>query len=200
MPNTQRARDLRQKQTWAERLMWSWLRDRRYSAYKFRRGFSIGIYFLDFYCREASLSIELDGGQHGFPAQRARDIERTKFLTSMGIKELRFWNGQLRREKQYVRDVIFSALQERAPVAGVHESGHRGGKEGLVIWLARSMNREESFLRKNGLLALTPTLSPGERETALLVLRSLCRCAPHIEGEASPPRVNNLCQNTIILY
>ena len=33
----------------------------------------------------------------------------------MGIKEIRFWNGQLRREKQFVRDVIFNALQERAP-------------------------------------------------------------------------------------
>ena len=86
MPNTERARTLRQKQTWAEKLMWSWLRDRRFSAYKFRRNFPIGNYFLDFYCREASLSIELDGGQHSFPNQQARDAERTKFLASMSIK------------------------------------------------------------------------------------------------------------------
>jgi len=115
MPNTERARTLRKKPTWAEKMMWSWLRDRRFSAYKFRRGFPIGKYFLDFYCREASLSVELDGGQHGFPDQQAHDAERTKFIASMGIKELRFWNGQLRREKQFVRDVIFNALQERVP-------------------------------------------------------------------------------------
>ena len=95
--------------------MWSWLRDRRFSAYKFRRNHPCGIYFLDFYCREASLSIELDGGQHGHPGQQAHDAERTKFLASLGIKELRFWNSQLRREKQSVRDAIFKALQERAP-------------------------------------------------------------------------------------
>src|SRR5436190_2019819 len=89
---------LRFGEKWVERLMWSWLRDRRFSAYKFRRDHPCGIYFLDFYCREASLSIELDGGQHGYPGQRTHDVERTKFLTSMGIKELRFWNGQLRRE------------------------------------------------------------------------------------------------------
>lgn len=115
MPNTERARALRKKQTWAEKTMWSWLRDRRFCAYKFRRNHPCGIYFLDFYCIEASLSIELNGGQHSFPNQQAHDAERTKFLTSMGIKELRFWNGQLRREKQFVRDVVFNALQERAP-------------------------------------------------------------------------------------
>ena len=116
MPNTERARTLRKKPTWAEKLMWNWLRDRRFSAYKFRRSYPCGIYYLDFFCQEASLSIELDGGQHGFPDQQAHDAERTKFLASMGIKELRFWNGQLRREKQFVRDVIFNALQERAPL------------------------------------------------------------------------------------
>ena len=115
MPNTERARALRRKPTWAERLMWSWLRDRRFSAYKFRRNHPCGIYFLDFYCREASLSIELDGGQHGFPDHQAHDAERTTFLASMVIKELRFWNGQLQREKQFVRGVIFNALQEHAP-------------------------------------------------------------------------------------
>jgi very-short-patch-repair endonuclease len=115
MPKTERARALRKKQTWAEKTMWSWLRDRRFSSYKFRRNHPCGIYYLDFYCMAASLSIELDGGHHGHPGQQAHDVERTKFLTSMGIKELRFWNGQLQREKQLVRDVIFNTLQERAP-------------------------------------------------------------------------------------
>ena len=115
MPNTERARALRKKPTWAEKLMWTWLRDRRFSAYKFRRSFPIGKYFLDFYCREASLSIELDGGQHGLPDQQAHDAERTKFLTSMGIKELRFWNSRLRRDKQAIRDMIFRELQAQAP-------------------------------------------------------------------------------------
>ncbi len=115
MPDIARARALRKKPTWAEKLVWSWLRDRRFSAYKFRRNHPVGKYFLDFYCREASLSIELDGGQHGFPDQQAHDAERTKFLASLGIKELRFWNSRLRREKQAIRDTIFRELQARAP-------------------------------------------------------------------------------------
>ncbi len=115
MPDVERARALRQKQTWAEKLMWNWLRDRRFSAYKFRRGHPVGKYFLDFYCLEANLSIELDGGQHGHPSQQAHDTERTHFLASLGIKELRFWNSRLRREKQSIRDTIFRELQARAP-------------------------------------------------------------------------------------
>jgi very-short-patch-repair endonuclease len=115
MPDIARARTLRKRPTWAEKLLWRWLRDRRFSAYKFRRQHPVGDYFLDFFCEEARLSIELDGFQHGHPARQVRDAERTKFLATLGIKELRFWNGRLRREPQVVRDTIFQALQERAP-------------------------------------------------------------------------------------
>ena len=115
MANIERARDLRQKRTWAQRLVWSWLRDRRFSTYKFRREHPAGKYFLDFFCEEARLSIELDGRGHGFPEQRAHDEERTRFLATLGIKELRFWNSRLRPEKQWIRDTIFRELQARAP-------------------------------------------------------------------------------------
>ena len=115
MPDIERARTLRKKPTWAEKLMWGWLRDRQFSAYKFRRGHPCGIYFLDFFCIEANLSVELDGGQHGLPDQQAHDAARTKFLASLGIKELRFWNSRLRRNQQAIRDTIFHELQLRAP-------------------------------------------------------------------------------------
>ena len=115
MPDIQRARALRGKSTWAEKIMWRWLRDRRFSAYKFRRQHPTGIYTLDFFCEEARLDIELDGSGHGYPLQQARDAEREKYLATLGIKTLRFWNHQLRRERQFVRDVIFRALQDRAP-------------------------------------------------------------------------------------
>lgn len=115
MAETQRARQLRQTETWAEKLMWRWLRDRRFSRYKFRRQHPIGNYYLDFFCEEAELNIELDGSQHGFPDQRKHDLDREKFLQSLGIKTLRFWNSQLRRNTQGIRDTIFEELQQRAP-------------------------------------------------------------------------------------
>jgi very-short-patch-repair endonuclease len=106
---------LRKQETWAERLVWGWLRDRRFSAYKFRRQHRFGPYILDFFCVEACLNIELDGGGHGFPQQRQADAERDGWLKARGVKILRFWNSRLRREKESIRDAIWRALQERAP-------------------------------------------------------------------------------------
>ena len=114
MGDIERARQLRKAETWAEKLMWRWLRDRRFSGYKFRRQHPLGGYYLDFYCEEAALNVELDGSQHGFPDQRENDVEREKFLQSHGIKTLRFWNSHLRRNAQSIRDMIFNELQARA--------------------------------------------------------------------------------------
>ncbi len=108
------ARTLRKNDTWAEKLLWTWLRDRRFSEYKFRRQYPAGLYILDFFCVEADVNIELDGSQHGFPGQRTLDAERDAWLEARGIKVLRFWNSRLRREKQFIRDVIWRTLQERA--------------------------------------------------------------------------------------
>ena len=110
-----RARSFRKRETWAEKLVWRWLRDRRFNGYKFRRQHPLGKYSLDFFCEEAELNIELDGSQHGFPDQQRHDTEREAFLKSRGIKTLRFWNSGLRKNAQSIRDTIFNELQKRAP-------------------------------------------------------------------------------------
>src|SRR5947207_10217022 len=108
------ARMMRKHDTWAEKLLWSWLRDRRFSEYKFRRQHPFGPYILDFFCLEAQLDIELDGFKHGVPGDAARDAERDKWVEARGVKVMRVWNSRLRREKQSVRNTIWSLLQERA--------------------------------------------------------------------------------------
>jgi len=95
--------------------MWSWLRDHRFADYKFRRQHPIGPYVLDFFCNEAMLNIEVDGFQHGTPCHSNTDVERDAFLESQGIKVLRFWNSQLKRDKEVIRNTIWRTLQERAP-------------------------------------------------------------------------------------
>ena len=109
------ARKLRKADTWAEKLLWRWLRDRRFSAYKFRRQQPMGVHTLDFYCPEAKVNIELDGSQHGHPEHLQADAERDAWLAERGIKVMRFWNARLRREKDVVRGAIWQALQDRAP-------------------------------------------------------------------------------------
>src|SRR6266498_1952884 len=101
---TRVARMMRKHDTWAEKLMWSWLRDRRFSGYKFRRQHPFGAYILDFFCWEARVNIELDGFRHGFPMERTIDAKRDEWLETRGIKVLRFWNSRLRRERREIRD------------------------------------------------------------------------------------------------
>jgi very-short-patch-repair endonuclease len=115
MASAVHARRLRKKETWSEKLVWRWLRDRRFNGYKFRRQHPIGDYCLDFFCEEAELAIELDGRQHGYPDTQVHDAERERFLKSRGIKTLRFWNSQLRRNSREIRETIFHEVQKRAP-------------------------------------------------------------------------------------
>jgi len=100
----ERARALRVRQTDAERLLWSRLRNRQFAGYKFRRQEVIGIYIADFVCLEAKLIIELDGGQHN--EQIDYDAERSGYLIRLGFKVLRFWNNDVLQNTDAVLEHI----------------------------------------------------------------------------------------------
>ena len=95
IPRTPRARELRQTQTSYESLVWQLLRNRRFLNLKFRRQRPFGRYFLDFFCEELNLVIELDGVQHFEEKNVAHDTERTKFLESRGLTVVRIRNEEL---------------------------------------------------------------------------------------------------------
>ena len=117
MNPTALARILRKKATWAEKKLWAILRDRRFSAYKFRRQHKVGEHYLDLYCPEARYNLDVDGGQHGFPEQQAKNAARDAYLKSRNIVTRRFWNSQL-KDVSFVRDTIWAELQVRAPHPG----------------------------------------------------------------------------------
>jgi very-short-patch-repair endonuclease len=108
------ARRLRREQTADEKELWHALRAGRFAGFKFRRQHPLGIYTLDLYCPMAKLSVELDGFQHGLPKQRLKDEARQKFLDSIGIEELRFWNHHWRKNRDGVLLEIWNALQRRS--------------------------------------------------------------------------------------
>lgn len=86
------ARDLRQRQTSAEELLWECLRDRRLNNLKFRRQHPIAntAFVVGFFCHEYKLAVELDGGIH---ADRQReDGWRQQALEAAGIQVMRFPN------------------------------------------------------------------------------------------------------------
>ncbi|QQA43854.1 endonuclease domain-containing protein [Pelagovum pacificum] len=89
--STSRARQMRQDMTPAERLLWYHLRNRRLLGLKFRRQTPLGPFIADFYCAEARLVVEADGGGHGTP----RDGWRDAWLGQQGIATLRLWNNDI---------------------------------------------------------------------------------------------------------
>lgn len=85
------ARDLRQRMTDAERLLWYHLRDRRLMGLKFRRQVPLGPFIADFYCAEHRLILEADGSQH----TADKDEDRDAYLAAMGFRTLRFQNHDI---------------------------------------------------------------------------------------------------------
>ena len=113
MSSIQTARRLRRDQTDEEKQLWRALRDHRFAGFKFRRQHPAGIYYLDFYCADAKLDIELDGFQHGLPEGIQRNEAREKFLAEQGIETLRFWNHQWRNNREGCLLEIWNAVQQR---------------------------------------------------------------------------------------
>ena len=113
MPNTSRARQLRNNPTDAERVLWSILRRRQVLGHRFRRQAPIGGYVVDFVCFENRLVIEVDGGQHVESA--SYDAERTAWLEGEGFRVVRFWNNEVLRETDAVREAVFLAVRGGAP-------------------------------------------------------------------------------------
>ena len=115
---THLARGLRRRQTDAEKKLWLRIRNRQIDGWKFNRQVPSGPYVLDFFCFEASLVIEVDGGQHA--EERAEhDRIRTEYLEHQGHAVLRFWNGDVLNNIDGVLERIYEALGARqAPSPG----------------------------------------------------------------------------------
>ncbi len=74
----------------AEQLIWSKIRRKQLKGYQFYRQRIIGNFIVDFYCPQAKLIIEIDGGQHYTKKGLNHDTERTNYLKRIGLKVLRF--------------------------------------------------------------------------------------------------------------
>lgn len=105
---------LRNNATHAEKILWSHLRDSKLGGFKFRRQQGINPYVVDFYCPEASLAVELDGGVHLTDEARVYDGEREKFLRDHEIETVRFRNEEVHNNIDNVLQTILMKLKERS--------------------------------------------------------------------------------------
>jgi very-short-patch-repair endonuclease len=108
-----RAQLLRNNATEPERILRRRLRNRNFAGHKFRRQHPFDEYVLDFYCPNAKLAVELDGGGHNYRAGQVRDRTRSEFLARHGVVVLRFWNHQVRQELDSVLQAIWFAIEQR---------------------------------------------------------------------------------------
>jgi len=106
-------RKLRFDMTDSERLLWNELRNRQFMDLKFRRQFGIGEYIVDFYCVSLRLVIELDGKQHFTEAHLEYDRIRADFMSSVGIKTIRFANDTVMTDIDSVLGVIKREVNSR---------------------------------------------------------------------------------------
>ena len=107
-----RRRDLRVKQTAAEKTLWQQVRNRQVEGFTFFRQYSTGKYIADFYCSELRLVIELDGSHHYEENVFEYDKIREEFMKSLDIKTIRFNNLDVFKSLDEVMERVYFEVRK----------------------------------------------------------------------------------------
>ena len=108
----QRSRQLRENLTDAEKHLWSKVRMKQLRDRQFYRQKPIGDYIVDFYCPKAKLVIEVDGSQHFSDEVTSYDRIRDEYLSSLGLRVLRFTNTEVLTNTEGVLERISENMGE----------------------------------------------------------------------------------------
>ncbi len=106
--HTNRARELRSKQTKSEGILWSLLRGKQVCGLKFRRQHPIGPFYADFACVSQHLVVEVDGGYHDEVVES--DLDRQSYLQQCGWTVLRFTDEEVEQDAEVVARAIAQSL------------------------------------------------------------------------------------------
>jgi very-short-patch-repair endonuclease len=116
------SRKLRREATPAEGRLWSVLKNRQISDFRFRRQVVLSEFVVDFACLEARLVIEVDGATHSTEAELGPDERRDLRLRSMGYEILRFRNQEVYENLEGVAETIRLKQAELRP--RIEADGH----------------------------------------------------------------------------
>ena len=100
---------LRKNLTPAEALLWTNLKNSQLKGKKFRRQHSIGP-FVDFYCPECRVAVELDGDGHMTETGAEADQARTEFLKRFNVTVIRIENREVFDDLERVLETIRQSL------------------------------------------------------------------------------------------
>ncbi len=99
----QKANELRNNMTEAEKMLWERLRKKQLGV-RFKAQHPIERFIVDFYCHQSKLVVELDGEIHKF--QKEYDLGREAELVKYEIKVIRFTNDEVIQNIDKVIDKI----------------------------------------------------------------------------------------------
>ena len=108
-----RARELRRTMTPPERRLWNALKLRP-NSFKFRKQHEYGPYYLDFYCYETALAVEVDGLAHELGENPKRDERRDTWLATRGIHTIRVRATDVRDNLDGVITCIVETCRQRS--------------------------------------------------------------------------------------
>ena len=108
-----RARELRKSMSPPERRLWNALKQRP-GGFRFRKQHELGPYYLDFFCYEAALAVEVDGIAHDLGDRPARDDDRDAWLAARGIRTLRIAAVDVRDNLEGVIAHVTDACRQRS--------------------------------------------------------------------------------------
>ena len=172
---TKRAREMRDAGTTAEGILWEMLRNRQLCGLKFRRQHQIGDYIVDFFCAEARLVVELDGGVHDRPDVTAKDAKREKWLVAQGFHVLRFRNEQVTATTEEVLSTIAAVSQPSTSGRGRTGEGQPSlmpllsDREDIIVMVDEAHRSQYDTLALNMRAALPKALFLAFTGTPLMV-------------------------------
>jgi imidazole glycerol-phosphate synthase subunit HisF len=112
------AKILRDNLTFAEKLLWSRIRNNQL-GYHFRRQHPLSNYIADFYCHQLHLVIELDEKIHLDQHVKMDDQYKEESINSYGLHVIRFTNDEVIKNIDGVVESIkntISILKEKGPL------------------------------------------------------------------------------------
>lgn len=97
-------------------MLWNYLKKKQLRGYDFDRQKPIDNYIVDFYCKELSLAIEIDGESHYGSKAEAKDKTKDIRLNKLGVTVLRFDDLEVRYNLEKVLKMIEDWIDDFAKV------------------------------------------------------------------------------------
>ncbi|MBO9681816.1 MAG: acetylglutamate kinase [Flavisolibacter sp.] len=153
----QRAEELRNTMTSAEKIIWKHIHINEWKL-KFRRQHPISNYIVDFYCHQLKLVIEIDGDIHDLEEVKRNDKEREEALKSLGLHIIRFKNEEVYKKANAVLQKIDETIQQ------LQRSSRENKKPLYVVKIGGNIIDDDSKLKsflKSFATIITPLQGMG---------------------------------------